>query len=378
MKVGIYIHIPFCVSRCIYCGFYSCTNMAMRKRYINALLQEIDMRSNDLYKLCSPSEICTIDTIYIGGGTPSVLLPEDLEQILKKINSTFVCETREVTVEVNPDDVTFDFISSLKSFGVNRISLGIQTFNDDRLKFIRRRHTASQACDAVETIRCAGISNVSIDLMFGFPDETCVEWQRDIEITLSLNPSHISAYCLMYEEGTQLYNMYKSGKLKPVDEDNYLKMYTMLVDGLYSNGYEHYEISNFAKSGCRSIHNSSYWHDIPYLGFGASAHSYLYETRSWNIDDIKKYVYAIEHGMLPSESETIDADTHYNDLITTALRTSDGLDLSSIAPKYKIYALTCAEGSIGRGLLEVVDNHLRLTKEGIFVSDDIMSDLIKI
>ena len=378
MKAGIYIHIPFCASRCIYCGFYSCTNLSMRKRYVSALLHEIELRGNELYKLCSQSKMCYVDTIYIGGGTPSVLLAEDIKRILDMLRSTFDCMPREITIEMNPDDVTLDFVSSLKSMGVNRISLGIQTFDDERLRFIRRRHTASQARRAVETVRNAGIHNVSIDLMFGFPGETCEEWQYDITQALDLNPSHISAYCLMYEEGTPLYNMYKLGKFRQIDEDCYLNMYTILIDRLKNGGYEHYEISNFAKPGCRSIHNSSYWHDVPYLGFGASAHSYLYEKRSWNIDDINKYVNDIEHNILPSECEIIDNDTHYNDLVTTALRTSEGLDLDSVAPQYKAYALKCACGAIVRGLLEVVDNHLRLTEKGFFISDDIMSDLIKI
>lgn len=379
MKIGIYVHIPFCESRCIYCGFYSTTHNTLHHRYIDAVLHEIDLRCNEQqYADGVIGEMCQIDTVYIGGGTPSVLTAEELGRVLSKLRSSFSGTPREITVEMNPDDITPELIGALKSFGVNRISIGVQTFNDNRLKFLRRRHTAEQSKKAVKTIKAFGIENISIDLMFGFPGETMQEWQADIEQALQLSPAHISAYCLMYEEGTPLYKMLKAGSVEQIDDDTYLAMYTTLIDNLTKHGYEHYEISNFAHKGYRSIHNSSYWHDVPYLGFGASAHSYIGKCRSWNIDNLNEYIKSIESGVLPLTIERIDADTHYNDLVTTALRTREGLDFGYIAPNYREYALRNAERHIASGLLEFTDNHLRLTRNGLFVSDSLMSDLIKI
>lgn len=371
-KAGIYIHIPFCESRCIYCGFYSTTHNTLQHRYTDALLKEMELRRNELGNNYS------IDTIYIGGGTPSVLQANELQRILATVNVSFTVKAREITIEMNPDDITPELVAKVKAMGINRISMGVQTFSDQRLRFIRRRHTSLQAMKAVEIVRNAGIINVSIDLMFGFPGETVEDWQQDVEQALALAPSHISAYSLMFEEETPLYHMLKLGKVKQIDEETSLAMYTLLTNRLKANGYEHYEISNYALPGCRSIHNSSYWHDTPYLGFGASAHSYTGNKRSWNVDNIKEYIEAIEQCTLPSTAEEIDADTHYNDLITTALRTCEGLDLSMISDSYKAYAIKNAEENIRNGLLELTDGHLRLTAKGVFVSDGVMSDLIKI
>lgn len=379
MKSGIYIHIPFCKSRCIYCGFYSTTNSNKRRRYVDALLKEMQMRRETTFQTthgCGWAD--DIDTIYIGGGTPSSLSPNDLSRILRTVSLLYSGTPREVTIEMNPDDITPELTRQLADMGVNRVSMGIQTFNEERLRFLRRRHSARTAMAAVDTVRDNGIENVSIDLMFGFPNETLYDWQDDIKAALSLNPSHISAYCLMYEEGTPLYRMLEKKLVEQIDEDTYLAMYTELIDQLSSNGYDHYEISNFALPGCRSIHNSSYWHDTPYLGFGASAHSYIGNRRSWNVANIDAYINGIEQGQLPQESEDIDADTHYNDLITTALRTREGLDLSTIDTCYRNYAMDNAEDSIKAGLLEVNNGHMRLTRKGFFVSDSVMSDLVKV
>lgn len=374
MNKGIYVHIPFCKSRCVYCGFYSTTHAELCQRYTKALLHEMELRRSVEASLSHYNT----DTVYLGGGTPSVLDLSDMELIFHKINAVFPGNMREVTVEMNPDDVTPQYVSALKSFGVNRISMGVQSFDDNRLRFLRRRHSASQAIKAYNIIRQAGIGNISIDLMFGFPKENIGDWQNDIKTALSLDPNHISAYCLMYEEGTPLHKMLEAGKVKQIDEETYVAMYTELIDQLTSHGYEHYEISNFAKHGYRSIHNSSYWHDVPYLGFGASAHSYNGKRRLWNIDNLQEYIMSVEQGVLPAEYEDIDADTHYNDLVTTALRTCEGLDLSMLPNEYKEYALKSASYSLSNNNIELCDNHLRLTRKGLFVSDLIMSDLIKV
>lgn len=374
MNKGIYVHIPFCKSRCVYCGFYSTTHAELCHRYTKALLHEMGLRSSVEASLSHYNT----DTVYLGGGTPSVLDLSDMELIFHKISAVYPGNMREVTVEMNPDDVTPQYVSALKSFGVNRISMGVQSFDDNRLRFLRRRHSASQAIKAYNIIRQAGIGNISIDLMFGFPKENIGDWQNDIKTALSLDPNHISAYCLMYEEGTPLHKMLEAGKVKQIDEETYVAMYTELIDQLTSHGYEHYEISNFAKHGYRSIHNSSYWHDVPYLGFGASAHSYNGKRRLWNIDNLQEYIMSVEQGVLPAEYEDIDADTHYNDLVTTALRTCEGLDLSMLPNEYREYALKSASYSLSNNNIELCDNHLRLTRKGLFVSDLIMSDLIKV
>lgn len=377
MNVGIYIHIPFCKSRCIYCGFYSTTNKELKERYVDALIREIHMRKDDFARLGTSLSPSSTSTVYFGGGTPSSLSVCDIERIVGALESTFNGTPSEVTLEMNPDDVTKDYIKAVRQMGINRISMGIQTFDDSRLQFIRRRHNASQAEKAVMTIREEGIHNVSIDLMFGFPNQTMDEWVTDIDKAIALHPTHISAYSLMYEEGTPLFRMLQKGEINQIDDETSLAMYTELINRLTANVYEHYEISNFAMPGYRSVHNSSYWHDTPYLGFGAAAHSYNKDTRSWNIPDLKKYIESIESGVLPSESEVIDADTHYNDLITTALRTREGLNLDDLPQKYREYALVNARKSISEHLLEATDNHIRLTREGLFVSDMVMSELIK-
>lgn len=377
MNVGIYIHIPFCKSRCIYCGFYSTTNKELKERYVDALIREIHMRKDDFARLGTSLSPSSTSTVYFGGGTPSSLSVCDIERIVGALESTFNGTPSEVTLEMNPDDVTKDYIKAVRQMGINRISMGIQTFDDSRLQFIRRRHNASQAEKAVMTIREEGIHNVSIDLMFGFPNQTMDEWVTDIDKAIALHPTHISAYSLMYEEGTPLFRMLQKGEINQIDDETSLAMYTELINRLTANGYEHYEISNFAMPGYRSVHNSSYWHDTPYLGFGAAAHSYNKDTRSWNIPDLKKYIESIESGVLPSESEVIDADTHYNDLITTALRTREGLNLDDLPQKYREYALVNAKKSISEHLLEATDSHIRLTREGLFVSDMVMSELIK-
>lgn len=349
----------------------------MAERYTRAIVKEMDIRRNELHKVCMDGK-CDIDSIYIGGGTPSVLPYKYICEILNEARRTFGYGQREITMEMNPDDVTLQLVEAVKNAGVNRVSMGVQTFSDSRLRFIRRRHNAMQAKKAVATLRDCGMDNISIDLMFGFPNETIEEWTKDIDEAISLRPNHISAYCLMYEEGTNLYKMLQKGEVRQIDEDLYVAMYSELVKRLITSGYEHYEISNFALPGYRSIHNSSYWHDIPYLGLGASAHSYLLNERSWNVANLMDYIKSVENGKLPSEHEDIDSNTHYNDLVTTELRTCDGLNLATLDKEHAEYALRSAKKFIDNGLLEIKCNRLKLTDKGIFISDLIMSDLIKI
>ena len=327
---GLYIHIPFCKSRCVYCGFYSTTGLEFREKYVDAVCSEIKMR---------PS-VEAISTIYLGGGTPSQLSTEQLKRIF---DSAYIYNKvrndAEITIEMNPDDVNKETADALKKLPINRISMGAQTFNDDRLRFLRRRHSARQIHQAVDTLRQAGFRNISIDLIYGFPEETLEDWEADIKEALSLDVEHISTYCLMYEEGTPLYQLLEQGKVS---------------------------------------HNSSYWQGIPYIGIGAAAHSYDITTRSWNVDDIRQYIKGMEQDQRLFESETLDEDTRYNDAITVALRTCEGLDISKLTPKQRTYCLANAQRHMDAHLLKFQHNRLSLTKEGLFISDMIMSDLILI
>ena len=366
---GLYIHIPFCKSRCIYCGFFSTTMLDLRQQYVDALCQEMKMR-------CQGGE--NISTIYLGGGTPSQLTTDQLRQILHRAYIyNKVEKDAEVTIEVNPDDVTERFANDLTQLPVNRISMGVQTFDDKRLRFLHRRHTAEQVTTAVDRLRAAGIKNISIDLMYGFPGETIADCEADIAKALSLQVEHISTYCLMIEENTQLQQMLQQGNITETEEEQERQMYETIINRLEDGGYEQYELSNFARPGFHSRHNSSYWDGTPYIGIGAAAHSYDIESRSWNIADIKQYIQGMANSQRIYEEERLDCDTRYNDAITVALRTSRGLDLKALSPKHRTYCLENAQRYLDDGLLErTQDNRLRLTRRGLFVSDMIMSNLI--
>ena len=387
---GIYIHIPFCESRCIYCDFYSTTSLKWKDDYVDALCKEMELRP----AIQALGDNDPIETIYLGGGTPSQLSDGHLQQIFTKLKETYgdlFSKNMEITMECNPDDVTPDFCKTLGKLPVNRVSMGAQTFSDQRLQFLRRRHNTTEVKEAVSLLRKTGIENISIDLMFGFPKENIEDWKYDILQALQLGVEHISAYSLMYEEGTPLYKMLEQGKIEEIDEELSRNMYDTLVDMLTLSGYEHYEISNFAKPGYCSRHTSSYWNETPYIGLGAAAHSYrrarnqsgkMEVTRSWNINNIQQYINSIHQAILPSEKENLDLTTRYNDLITTALRTSNGIDLKKTEKEFgKSYLeklLHEANSKIQRGLMKIDNKNYRLslTREGIYISDDIMGDFM--
>lgn len=370
---GIYIHIPFCKSRCIYCGFYSTTLLDLRKKYINAVCREMELRKNYIREPFS--------TIYLGGGTPSLLDEAELTKLFLYINNVYdVDRNAEITMECNPDDITPEFTNMLSRLPINRVSMGAQTFADSRLRLLHRRHNSDEVKHAVKLLREAGIKNISIDLMFGFPDESLSQWKEDISAAMALNVEHISAYSLMYEEDTPLWKMLDTGKVKEIDEELSLTMFKELVCQLTDAGYEHYEISNFARPGYRSRHNSSYWHQVPYIGLGAAAHSFDLNSRQWNVADLKLYIEEINNGIIPMEREELDNDTTFNDIITTALRTSDGIDLNAmetrLGKRYRNTLISAAGKHLEQGLLEIRHDRLRLTAEGIFISDMVMSDLM--
>ena len=377
---GLYLHVPFCSSKCSYCAFYSVTNNQLKQDYIEAVCKELYLRKHffqDIH-LKNNQFDPVVNTVYFGGGTPSCLDESDFEKIFNAIYDCFGTSFEEVTIECNPDDITLSYAKTLKKYA-NRISLGIQTFNNDQLKLINRRHNAEEAIKAVNIIKEMGISNISIDLIFGFPKETLVDWLFDINQAIKLDVQHVSAYSLMFEEGTKLYHLLQKEKIEQISEELSVEMYDVLIDKLSEAGLAQYEISNFAKPGFESRHNSSYWNETPYLGVGPSAHSYNLSTRSWNVSNVSQYVKSISKGILPLEEEQIDEITRYNDLITTALRTKEGIHLNTLQEDYVQYLLEQSSDFIKEGtMIKTSDNRLALTRKGYYISDAIMAELIKV
>lgn len=382
---GLYIHIPFCESRCAYCGFYSTTMLALRDEYVDAVCREMSLRRGYLYGLqrgqggVRPA----ISTVYVGGGTPSQLSEDCLRRLFHNIYKVYsIADDAEITVECNPDDVTPSLAVALRDVGVNRVSLGAQTFDDGILRFIRRRHTSHQTQMAVATLRNAGFSNISIDLMFGLPGQTRALWSGDISRALALGVEHISAYSLMYEEDTPLMSMLRKGKISETDDETCLSMYDELIDRLADAGFEHYEISNFALPGKRSRHNSSYWDGTPYIGLGAAAHSFDIASRQWNVSDVSAYIDGIRHGIVSMERETLDIPTCYNEMVMTRLRTCEGIDVNAVAAtfgdEYRNFLVDSAATHIHNGNLAAHGGMLRLSRKGLFVSNMVMSDLMRV
>jgi len=346
----------------------------LKDRYIQALCKELEMRKD--YLNGKP-----IQTIYFGGGTPSQLEPTDFELVFDTINRIYGMEQcEEITLEANPDDLTPAYLQALSKLPFNRLSIGIQTFNDETLKLLKRRHSSSQAIQAVKDARLAGFNNISIDLMYGLPGETEESWTNDLSQALELRAEHISAYHLTYEEGTTLYNMLLEKQVKEVSEDNSLFFFSELTRQLSNAGYEHYEISNFCLSGKYSRHNASYWKGISYMGCGPSAHSFNGESREWNVSSLDLYIKDIEKGERNSEVEWLDKNTRYNDLIVTTLRTTWGLSLIDLekefGQEYLDFILHNARKHLNNEDLIIKKDHLQLTPKGVFISDGIMSDLL--
>ena len=371
---GIYIHVPFCKTRCIYCDFYTRTDISPKNDYIHALCKEIELRKDYISDQ-------KVKTIYFGGGTPSQLSYDDFNSIFETIYDQFdVDAAAEVTMEANPDDLTPQYLHTIQKLPFNRLSIGIQSFNDDELKFIKRRHSAAKAKEVVQLCKSLGYNNISIDLMYGLPDQTMEIWQKNLDEAISLGIQHISSYHLIYEQGTRLYRLFNSGYVKPVDEDLSVDMFSAMIDKLSLAGFEHYEISNFAKDGLYSKHNSSYWLGEKYLGLGPAAHSFDGQNRAWNIASISKYISGIAQGSLAVEIEILDTNTRYNDFILTGMRTKLGINLTELEKQFgtemKNYCMKNVQKYINQGFVFQEDNVLKLTRTGIFISDGIMSDLM--
>ena len=356
--MGIYIHIPFCKSRCKYCDFFSTTHLEKRSQYVEALLCEWQDRKHELHD--------PIRTLYIGGGTPSTL---DIDSLQLIVDSLQVNTVEEITLEVNPGDVTEEKAAAWRKIGINRLSMGVQSFNDALLQLVGRRHTAQEARKAVAIAQAAGFDNISIDLMYALPSQTMVQWQNDVEEALRLGVQHISSYGLIYEEGTALTTLLEHGVIEAVDEDTEMQMYDYLVERLTANGYLHYEVSNFALPGRESKHNSSYWNDTPYLGLGAGAHSYDGQTRTWNVSDLDEYIQQAINHRLQAEKEELTAEARHMERVMLGLRTNQGVAVEDIN-------MAKAEVHLQQGLLRREGNRVIATTQGFHVLNRIIEDLV--
>lgn len=371
---GLYLHIPFCRTRCIYCDFYSTVGEEVQARYVDALLAEWQLRRDELRG--EP-----VETLYIGGGTPSQLAPRLWGRLFEALGRDIEFgRCREITFEANPDDITPDYATALAALPVDRVSMGVQSFSDENLRFLRRRHTAAQALAAIGCLRRAGFERLSIDLIYGLPGQSVGTWQNDLRQAVALDLPHLSAYNLIYEEGTPLDRLRCEGRVQECDEMLSLQLFETTLDELAAAGYEQYEISNFARPGEYARHNTAYWQGIPYLGLGPSAHSYDGACRRSNPPDLKRYVESMRRGEPFYETEPLDADTRYNDRVITSLRTMWGLDLDAVAADFgeerRRYCLRMARPHMTNGLLEISSGRLKLTRRGLFVSDGVMADLL--
>lgn len=376
IMAGIYIHVPFCKSRCIYCDFFSTTSLDFRDKYVNTVCQELKLRKGYVKGEC-------IGSIYLGGGTPSQLEPVHIVKLLQAIKDNFVVsDDAEITLEGNPDDMTLEFLRAIHDIGINRLSMGVQSFDDSRLKFLRRRHSGEEAVNAVRRAQECGFKNISIDLIFGFPDENMDAWDADIERAINLGIQHISAYALTYEEGTALHKMLIENKVKEIDEELFESMYYRLTDRLSEAGFRHYEISNFCLPGFHSRHNSSYWNGYVYLGVGTAAHSYDGNSRQWNPSDIKIYTECIDKGQECAIKERLDRKQQYDEYIMTRLRTDTGIAIDELRKSFGEYYYThfmkCSATLIKSGLLKISCNgkNISLTRQGLFISDSIIVELM--
>ena len=394
---GLYLHVPFCKSRCAYCAFYSQTNTRQQEVFVASLCRELELRRGEL----APS--IPIETVYFGGGTPSLLSPSQLEKIVDAIRRVYSPEPdAEWTLEGNPDDLTPKYAHALRLLGFNRVSLGVQSFCDEELRFLGRRHTAQQVYGAIDALRASDFSNISIDLIYSLPGQSHRLWQQNLSAALALEVPHISAYNLTYEEHTRLAHLAHCGSIEKQSDEDALLDYYYLVDTLYERGYDHYELSNFALRGMPSRHNSAYWDRVPYLGFGPSAHSYLPESRYANVSHLQRYAEYLQQGTVPMGfREDLSPTDCFNESIMTGLRRSKGVDLQNVSEVFGREKLSflrdASEPYLAQGLLildsisqysieapspsickERVANEgrfLRASREGMVVIDSIISDL---
>lgn len=372
---GIYLHIPFCKQKCNYCDFYKEVSQHSTDQFTGALVSELRLRAAYLNS-------ASVRTIYFGGGTPSVVRYDQFQTIFDTLHSEFnIDPSAEITLEANPDDLNPAYLAMLGKLPFNRLSIGIQSFDDKELRSVNRRHTAQQAIQAVHDAREAGFSNLSIDLIYGLPGQTMDQWKYNLERAFGLHPEHISAYGLTYEEGTGLWKQRARGKIVEVADEVMLQMYRYMLLQMNDKGYDAYEISNFALPGYRSQHNSSYWQLTPYLGVGPSAHSYDGISREWNIANLQRYMIGIESGNPFTEKEVLTEQDAFNDFVMVKLRTKEGINLTETESRFgkmmKDWLFRQSNTYLRSRHLMLEEDSLRLSLEGIEISNRIIADLMK-
>ena len=371
---GIYIHIPFCKKLCFYCDFYHVITPENNSVFVDSLIKELVLRKDYI-------GIEPVTTIYLGGGTPSVFSVKDLEKILNEIHKHYNIEKGcETTIELNPDDVNPEYLAGLKMLGINRLSLGVQSWRDSDLKMLNRRHNSAQAASALKNAFNAGFENVTIDLIYGIPGMSISEWESNLDFTFSFGIKHLSAYHLTIEKGTVFGKMKEKGLLTEIEEEDSAALFNILIQKSESAGFIHYEISNFSKPGFMSVHNSNYWKQVHYLGLGPSAHSFNGYSRQWNMSDLKGYIKALTAGKLFFESEELDTNARFNEYIMTSLRTMWGIDLDFIEKNFNKegydYVVNLSSKFKGYGLMQQDKNNLVLTNQGKMISDNIISEFM--
>ncbi|NMD01797.1 MAG: radical SAM family heme chaperone HemW [Bacteroidales bacterium] len=371
---GIYIHIPYCKKLCSYCDFYHIISDNDHSLFLDALKKEIEIRQDYLNRE-------TVSTIYFGGGTPSVLSIKEIEFILDILRKNFIIESEnEITIEVNPDDIRDNYFRELKNLGINRISLGVQSWRDEDLRFLNRRHTSEQSADALASAFAAGFENVSIDLIYGIPGMTTEHLASNLIRTFSYDIKHLSAYHLTIEPDTVFGKMKQKNRLNETDEEESVAEFDLLIEKTEEAGFVHYEISNFSKPGYISLHNTNYWRQVSYLGLGPSAHSFNGYSRQWNVRNLKKYANSLKGNKTFFEKEELDLKTKFNEYILTSLRTMWGIDLQYVEKAFEKegydYVINLAGKFINYGLMEQKENALTLTNQGKMISDNIISEFI--
>ena len=372
---GIYVHIPFCKKACHYCDFHFTTTQYYRDEIIKQLANEIEQRKNYLTER-------TLNTIYFGGGTPSILNEEELNLLMKSIHKNFsVAEKAEITLEANPDDLSIEKLLMLKKTGINRLSIGVQSFRDEDLKWMNRAHDAMQAKQAVMNAASAGFNNISIDLIYGLPTSTLADWKRNLEMAATLPVQHLSCYCLTVEDNTALHHFIKKGKVIEKKDEVSSEEFLMANEFLTGNDFEHYEISNYGLRNFHSRHNSSYWDNEPYLGIGPSAHSYNGISRQWNVANNIQYLNSMKEGKLLFEKEELSIEQQFNEYLMTRLRTSSGISMEYIESFFgEIYADELRQKISAYEIpshFEIKNNNLQLTIEGMLKLNSIVIEWMK-
>ena len=368
---GIYIHIPFCKKACHYCNFHFSTQIQHIDEFVDALLIEMALQKN---YLTDP-----IETVYLGGGTPSLLKQAHFEKITKSLQTHYnITHLKEFTIEANPDDISLEKTKMWKNMGINRLSIGIQSFQNEALSWMNRAHDTSQSILAIEHTKAAGIHNISTDLIYGTPHLSDEALLKDISILNNYEIPHISCYALTVEEKTALYHLIQENKIENVDSEKQARHFEILVNTLNDYGYEHYEISNFAKPGQRSLHNSNYWKGISYLGLGPSAHSFNNISRQWNIANNSLYIKSIHEAVVPFEIEQLDISAKYNEFMMISLRLLEGVDLAQIEARfgsgYLQHTNAILKDYLLNGKIEQTKNGFTIAKEARFLADGIASD----